>query len=66
MHFLNVELEIIHRDLKSANIYLYQNHQGIRVKIANFGWALHALSNDEDSVHQEIGTIEFRVCNKKL
>jgi len=60
MMFLNVDLKIIHRDLKGENILLNRCASKIRAKIGNFALALHSLSL-EDSRQFDIGTLNFSV-----
>ena len=60
MKVLNCDLKIIHRDLKSENIFLTRTENRIRVKIGNFGLALHSLSNG-DSRRFDVGTLNFMV-----
>ena len=43
MSYLFDELEIIHRDLKAANIFLVENGKRIDIKIGDFGYSLNKL-----------------------
>jgi serine/threonine protein kinase len=61
MKVLNCDLKIIHRDLKCENIFLTRNFSNrMRIKIGNFGLALHSLSN-EDSRRFDVGTLNYMV-----
>ena len=60
MMFLNVDLKIIHRDLRGENIFLNRDYEGVKIKIGNFGRALHNLSS-EDSRRFDVGTLNFMV-----
>ena len=60
MMFLNVDLKIIHRDLRGENIFLSRDYYGVKAKIGNFGLSLHMLSS-EDSRKFDIGTLNFMV-----
>ncbi len=43
MDYLNNDLNIIHRDLKAANIFLVENRNNIEIKIGDFGYSLNKL-----------------------
>ena len=60
MMILNVDLKIVHRDLRGENIFLYRETNGLRAKICNFGLSLHSLSS-EDSRQFDIGKLNFLV-----
>ena len=68
MQYLNVELKIIHRDLKAANIFLVAIDKKLEVRIGDFGHALNTITNlDPNYFH--IGTVGWMVIgiqNKKF
>ena len=64
MNYLNNHLNIIHRDLKGANIFLFQNGERIEIKIGDFGHSLNNINNYQK--HQfEVGTLRW-IVNFKI
>ena len=50
MQYLNVELKILHRDLKAENVFLNkENDDRLLVKIGDFGLAINKLIKNEDT-----------------
>ena len=46
MTYLNVDLKIIHRDLRAANVFLSDEESlNLTVKIGDFGHALQSVTN---------------------
>jgi serine/threonine protein kinase len=44
MDYLHLKLNILHRDLKTANIFLVQNGERIEIKIGDFGVSLNEVN----------------------
>ena len=64
MHYLNVILKIIHRDLKGTNIFLTRKSDRSFVKIADFGHALHESKENSRKFRYNcfnFGTLQFMV-----
>jgi len=60
VQYLNLELKIIHRDLKAANIFLVTLDNKIEVRIGDFGHALNTITNlDPNYFHT--GTVGWMV-----
>ena len=58
MHYLNVELKILHRDLKGDNVFLNRDkNEKIRAIIGDFG---HAILNETNTKFGG-GTLEYMV-----
>ena len=45
MHYLNNELKIIHRDLRTENIYLANEDNRLQIKLGNFEHSLNNVTN---------------------
>ena len=60
MQYLHLELNIIHRDLKAANIFLVAQDNKIEARIGDFGHALNKITNlDHNYLH--MGTVGWMV-----
>ena len=60
MDYLHLKLNILHRDLKIANIFLVQNGERIEIKIGDFGVSLNEVNLYEESEFN-VGTIRYMV-----
>jgi len=60
MNYLHRKLNIVHRDLKTANIFLVQNGERIEIKIGDFGVSLNEVNLYEKSEFN-IGTTQYMV-----
>jgi serine/threonine protein kinase len=67
MHYLNVELKIIHRNLKATNVFLNKQGNQIDAFIGDFGCAMH-LENDETNLSRafNIGKLGWMVLFLKF
>jgi serine/threonine protein kinase len=63
MHYLNVELKIIHRDLKAENVFLDREQNGrILAKIGDFGHATNKFLGEHAYNIFRAGTYQWMVC----
>jgi serine/threonine protein kinase len=60
MDYLHRKLNIVHRDLKTANIFLVQNGDRIQIKIGDFGVSLNEVNLYEKSEFN-VGTTQYMV-----
>ena len=65
MHYLNVDLKIIHRDLKAVNIFLNKQGDIIEAYVGDFGYALNK-ENDAMNLSRafNLGTPGWMVKSK--
>jgi len=62
MHYLNVELKIIHRDLKAANVFLNREQNGrLLARVSDFGLATNNLIGEYAYNHFEAGSYPWMV-----
>ena len=60
MNYLNNHLNIIHRDLKGANIFLFQNGERIETKIGDFADSLNDVNTFNKSYFR-VGSLRWMV-----
>jgi serine/threonine protein kinase len=60
MDYLHKTLNIVHRDLKTANIFLVQTGDRIEIKIGDFGVSLNEVNLYEESSFN-VGTLRYIV-----
>lgn len=67
MHYLNVDLKIIHRDLKAENIFLNKENDEIKAYIGDFGLSIHIESENDDNYRRafNLGTLRWMVYYRK-